>query len=151
VPASADQPRVRLGAYGLCRDPAGRLLLARLKWGGEAGRWGLPGGGVEWGEHPDAALRRELEEETGLTEFDSIRLAASYSHTYLRTEDRPFDSMQHVGFVYEVVPRKMDLRAEENGSTDLCEWFTEAEARTLPLTPLGEFAIELTWPDSEQS
>jgi hypothetical protein len=59
--------------------------------------------------------------------------------------------MQHVGFVYEVMPRRMDLRAEEDGSTDLCEWFTEAEARALPLTPLGQFAIELTWPNSEQS
>lgn len=52
-----------LGAYALCRDPSGRLLLARLAPGLlDAGLWTMPGGGVEWGEHPDDAVLRELEE-----------------------------------------------------------------------------------------
>lgn len=31
----------------------------------ESGHWFLPGGGVEFGEDPEAGLRREVEEETG--------------------------------------------------------------------------------------
>ncbi len=30
------------------------------------GKWNLPGGGLDWGEAPEACIRRELMEETGL-------------------------------------------------------------------------------------
>src|SRR5205814_7881480 len=52
----------RIGTYGLCRDTDGRILLVRES----DDRWWLPGGGVEHGEHPFDALRREVREETGL-------------------------------------------------------------------------------------
>jgi 8-oxo-dGTP diphosphatase len=44
----------------------GRVLAARRSYPPEtAGRWEFPGGKVEDGESPDAALVRELEEELG--------------------------------------------------------------------------------------
>ncbi|MFH9571321.1 (deoxy)nucleoside triphosphate pyrophosphohydrolase [Streptomyces sp. NPDC017454] len=46
----------------------GRLLAARRSAPAElAGRWELPGGKVEAGEAPEAALVRELREELGVT------------------------------------------------------------------------------------
>ncbi|MFE5186915.1 (deoxy)nucleoside triphosphate pyrophosphohydrolase [Streptomyces sp. NPDC056628] len=46
---------------------AGRLLAARRSAPADlAGRWELPGGKVEPGEKPDAALARELREELGV-------------------------------------------------------------------------------------
>ncbi|PWI17830.1 DNA mismatch repair protein MutT [Streptomyces sp. Act143] len=46
---------------------AGRLLAARRSAPPElAGRWELPGGKVEPGETPEAALARELREELGV-------------------------------------------------------------------------------------
>jgi 8-oxo-dGTP diphosphatase len=54
------------------RDRRGRILLARRTAGRDlAGAWEFPGGKVEPGESPDAALARELEEELG------IRIGAS--------------------------------------------------------------------------
>lgn len=45
----------------------GRLLAARRSAPPElAGRWELPGGKVEPGEHPEEALVRELREELGI-------------------------------------------------------------------------------------
>jgi 8-oxo-dGTP diphosphatase len=52
---------------GVLRDALGRVLLARRTVGRDlAGRWEFPGGKVEPGELPDAALVRELREELGV-------------------------------------------------------------------------------------
>jgi ADP-ribose pyrophosphatase YjhB (NUDIX family) len=64
-PSSADLPVVPcVGA--IVHDAAGRLLLIRR--GHEPGRglWSVPGGRVEPGETPAAAVEREVREETGL-------------------------------------------------------------------------------------
>jgi 8-oxo-dGTP diphosphatase len=53
---------------GLIIDGSGRLLACRRPPGKHlAGKWEFPGGKVEAGEDPAAALVRELEEELGVT------------------------------------------------------------------------------------
>ena len=52
---------------GVIRDARGRVLLARRTKGRDlAGLWEFPGGKVEPGETPEAALVRELHEELGI-------------------------------------------------------------------------------------
>ncbi|MFO7544472.1 MAG: NUDIX domain-containing protein [Trueperaceae bacterium] len=59
-------PLATVGA--LVEGPSGRVLLVRTrKW---RGTWGVPGGKIAYGETMVAALRREFEEETGLTLHD---------------------------------------------------------------------------------
>jgi 8-oxo-dGTP pyrophosphatase MutT (NUDIX family) len=53
-------------ASALLLDDDGRVLLARRAVDPGAGLWDLLGGFIDEGEEPVAALRRELEEETGL-------------------------------------------------------------------------------------
>ena len=53
---------------GLIRDDGGNLLLVRTrKWGG---RYGIPGGKIDYGETMEAAFVREAREETGLEVAD---------------------------------------------------------------------------------
>jgi ADP-ribose pyrophosphatase YjhB (NUDIX family) len=59
------RPIVGVGAVILTSDPSGVVLIKR-RYEPLAGRWSLPGGTVEVGEMLEAALAREIAEETGL-------------------------------------------------------------------------------------
>jgi ADP-ribose pyrophosphatase YjhB (NUDIX family) len=58
-----DRPYVGVGAV-IVDD--GKVLLVKRKYDPLAGRWSLPGGGVEVGETLEASIAREMLEETGL-------------------------------------------------------------------------------------
>jgi ADP-ribose pyrophosphatase YjhB (NUDIX family) len=53
-------------AEAVCFDDQGRVLLGRRAFDPGAGLWDLPGGFLHEDEHPLAALRREVREETEL-------------------------------------------------------------------------------------
>jgi A/G-specific adenine glycosylase len=60
----------------------GRFLIQKRPPGGLfAGLWEFPGGKVEPGERPEAALRREVREEVG-ARVKNIRFLTSVSHSY---------------------------------------------------------------------
>lgn len=52
-------------------DDEGRVMLSRRGIEPQRGKWDLPGGFVEEGEHPLDSLHRELREEAGVTLRDT--------------------------------------------------------------------------------
>lgn len=65
-------------------DRAGRVLVAQRPQGKSlAGLWEYPGGKIEAGESPEAALARELAEELGLTVAEGdLQPLTFVSHAY---------------------------------------------------------------------
>lgn len=89
---------VALGVNALVRDPAGRILLVRH---GYQPGWRLPGGGVDPGETPAFAIRRELEEEIGLA-GGSVTLMGHYARKVLW--------MGHMVVLYRIDGATIDFR-----------------------------------------
>ena len=68
-------------------DEAGRLLLIRRGHAPHAGLWSVPGGRVEAGESPEAAVEREVREETGLR----VRVGAAVGRIRIPAGDVVYD------------------------------------------------------------
>ena len=65
-------------------DADGRILLTQRPEGkAMAGMWEFPGGKIEPGETPEAALHREIKEELGITLCNNCFAPVTFvSHTY---------------------------------------------------------------------
>ncbi|HEX8682107.1 MAG TPA: NUDIX domain-containing protein [Ardenticatenaceae bacterium] len=69
-----ETPRRKVAAFVLRRNPEGRdELLAHAFESDPRLPLRVPGGGIDPGEEPEAALWRELSEETGLTTLELVR------------------------------------------------------------------------------
>ena len=99
----------RTGAYGiLLRD--GRLACAQI--GYTKFTYDLPGGGVDPGETPDQALRREFLEETGL-EVKPGLLAAEFNHYWIHDDGTPYNNHCLIHEV-ELVRERPEAKTEKD-------------------------------------
>ncbi len=150
----------RVAAYNVCVDDESRLLLCRLSNITERpGAWTLPGGGIDFGEHPEAGALRELHEEAGLVGRIVGLLAVDSIRRTLRAKERDRLGFpegtecdyQSVRIIYRTEIVGGDLRDETDESTDMAGWFTRDDAVALPLVELGRIGVELAFPSTETS
>lgn len=123
----------RVGAYGVALAENGVLLVHKGPNGCYRGLFDLPGGGIETGETPEEALRREFLEEVGMT-FDKMHLLYNLSHTF-EVEDEglnyTFHQFGHIYVVHYVRPSPYYY------PQDVFEWFEFAKLKKEQLTPFA--------------
>ena len=136
---------VRVAAYAVCRDGE-RLLCCRLAPGEPSpGSWTLPGGGIDFGERPEDAVLRELEEETGLVgRVAGIAAVRSRVFPGQLPDGRPRE-MHAIALLYRVTVVGGTLRDEPDGSTDRAAWLTRGELAAERAVTMMRTALEIAF------
>lgn len=124
-------PQVAVGAVVRRND---ELLLVRRARPPAAGTWSVPGGRVRFGESLEAALRREVAEETGLR----VTVGELLGWTERRGDDP--EPYHFVILDFEAVPVDARVALEPGDDAELARWVPRDEVAALALAPgLGAF------------
>ncbi len=110
----------------------GKILVLRRK----NGFWEFPGGGVEFGEHPEKTAVREMEEETGLKVKELALLGVS-SATYEK-DGREKHSV-YVIYKGEVEGDELKIRSEHEEG----RWISPTELEFIKLGLNARDAVDL--------
>ena len=132
-------PHQRVAAYAVVVAQE-RLLLTRLaERTGAAGRWNLPGGGLDPGESPAAAVVREVAEETGQV-VDDVRLVDVMSQHWVGPSVRGVEDYHAVRLLHVARCRRptRPVVHDVGGST--------SDARWVPLVELGAVPVVASVP-----
>lgn len=141
---------LRVAAYAVIIDDSDHVLLAH--WvEGRRSAWTLPGGGLEPGEDPETAARREVLEETGfrvrlegLLGIDSHVIPASR-----RVQPGHTEALHALRIVYRARIIGGRLRHEVEGSTDRAEWFPLTAVPRLPHVKLVDVGLRMARAEPE--
>ncbi|WP_298870130.1 NUDIX hydrolase [uncultured Microbacterium sp.] len=135
---------MRVAAYAVITDADDRVLLAH--WiDGRRAAWTLPGGGLEPGEDPVQAVRREVREETGFRVVvgDLLGIHSRVIPAESRLAEGARDPLHALRIVYLARIVGGRLRFETDGSTDRAAWFTLAAARKVRRVQLVDIAFRM--------
>lgn len=120
----------RLAAYGLLTTDDGQILLTWFNGGGHAEPgWTMPGGGVDFDESVEAAVSREVFEETGYR-VKVGRVLAEHHFTVPRADNRrPFRSQRFI-LAASITGGQLGT-TETGGTTDFAQWVPIADVSSL--------------------
>jgi len=127
-------PHQRVAAYAVVVEQD-RLLLTQLApRTGAAGRWNLPGGGIDPGESPEAAVVREVAEETGQV-VDTVRLVDVMTQHWVGRSQRGLEDYHAVRLLHTArCPRPTRPVVHDVGGST-------SDARWVPLADLGSVDV----------
>ena len=135
---------LRVAAYAVIVDADDRLLLAHWNEGRRAA-WTMPGGGLEAGEDPERAARREVREETGykVAIDELLGIHSRVIPPGRRLTPGVTEPLHTLRIVYRAHVIGGRLRNEKDGSTDRASWFPLSEVPALQRVKLVDIALEM--------
>jgi ADP-ribose pyrophosphatase YjhB (NUDIX family) len=134
---------IRVAAYAVITDEDDRILLAHWNEGRHSA-WTLPGGGLDPGEDPEHAVRREIREETGyratVGQLLGIHSRVIPASQRIAESDEALHTLR---IVYRARITGGSLRDEVDGSTDEARWFRLDEVQKLSRVKLVEIGLRM--------
>ncbi len=108
-----------------------RVLLTRLSArAAHPGRWTLPGGGIDHGEHPSVALAREVEEECGLACEVGALVGVHDTHFSGNAPSGRLEDYHGVHLLYAATVGDGEPSVREvDGTTDSAAWVSVTDVR----------------------
>ncbi len=126
----------RIGAYGITLFNKNVLLVRQMK-GPLKDLLDLPGGGLEEGETPAVALKREFFEEVA-GHFDHF----THIETLFHTHYHPTMIYHLEAHIFIVTGFAHHLNAKDNGELPF-HWYPIEQLSQLPLTPIAEKSLKI--------
>lgn len=147
APGELPRVRQRIAAYALVETERG-VLLTELseKVRAAAGRWTLPGGGLDEGEDPRTGLIREVWEETGQHVTDIELVDVRTGHWVGVAPDGHVEDFHSVRLVHTArCAEPTDAVVHDlDGSTSAAAWVPRTQLEDYPLAPMLEDTLT-TW------
>jgi 8-oxo-dGTP pyrophosphatase MutT (NUDIX family) len=145
---AAPPERQRVAAYALLTRDGDVLLTQMSSRTRIEGRWTLPGGGIDHGEDPRDALRREVYEETGLDVEPGRVIDVHATHFVGARADGLVENYHGIHLIFEAeidsASRDVDPHVvEEDGSTAQAVWMPIEKALRLDLLSAARHALGL--------
>jgi 8-oxo-dGTP pyrophosphatase MutT (NUDIX family) len=145
---AAPPERQRVAAYALLTRGERVLLTQMSSRTRIEGRWTLPGGGIDHGEDPRDALRREVYEETGLRIDPGRVLDVHATHFVGARADGRVEDYHGIHLIFDATIRAESRDAEprvveEGGSTARAAWLPVSDALGLDLLSAARHALSL--------
>lgn len=128
--------RQRVAAYAVVWSSAGLLATEYSGLTAVEGRWGMPGGGLDEGEDPRAAVLREVYEETGQQVELGPLVAVQTSHWIGRSPRGGIEDFHAVRLIYtgECAAPTEPVVHDADGTTAAARWVARGQVPDLPWT-----------------
>jgi 8-oxo-dGTP diphosphatase len=114
-----------------------KLLLVRRGKEPGKGSWGIPGGVVELGENLEDAVKREIQEETGI-DVEPTDVITVVNRIFNDDEGR----IQFHYIIVEYLCRSANRTPKASDDVDRALWVSIEEAKTFSLPPITREVIE---------
>lgn len=140
---SRSNEKFHVGAYGILINQ-GKILLIKKSRGAYKGMFDLPGGGIEFNEKAEEALKREFIEETGITLRGYSLLGNNeYFCDYINDSGEP-KKFHHLGLYYKVTALFKTIKSGPDGQDSLgAELIDIKELDKINLAPIAKKMISL--------
>ncbi len=136
-----ENERFHIGVYGILIQNK-KILLIKKARGPYKGTFDLPGGGIEFEEKVEDTLKRELEEEAGITikNFEFLGHNEYVSKYLSGVKPR---TMHHLGLYYLIETSDTEIKEDPDGEDSLGSSFIDiADLSSINIAPIAKPMIK---------